>query len=82
MNYEKEKGKNRNKGVDIAKKNELYALIGVVGKAWGEDLEDLRSYAKFVATEWINRLDEAILCFRDLKNQCIDLEKLKTIDEK
>jgi len=57
--------------------NELYALIKVVGLSWGEDIEYLRSYAKFVATEWEDKLEEAIICFKDLKKQCENLKMIK-----
>lgn len=62
-----------NRALHIAQKNELYALIKDVGIAWGEPIEDLRVYAKFIAQEWDDNLNAAINCFRDLKQQAIDL---------
>lgn len=51
------------------KKQVLWSLIKSVGQYYGEDDQWLRDYAILVAESWSDRLDEAISCFQDLKDQ-------------
>ena len=52
--------------LDICKKQELWALIKVVGRRYGEDEEILKAYGKEVYEAHIDDLDVALACFRDL----------------
>jgi hypothetical protein len=49
-----------------AKKQELWALIKVIGRRYGEDDEILKAYGKEVYEAQIDDLDVPLACFRDL----------------
>lgn len=68
------------RALDIAKKNELYALIKAVGDYHGEEIEFLRLYAKDCVTTYANDLDAAIACFKDLKSQIMVKKEPKKLD--
>lgn len=53
-----------NKGLDIAKKNELWSLINQISKFYGgDDKEFLREYAKDIYEACKDDLGTAIECF-------------------
>lgn len=58
----------RNRGLNLAKKNELWSLIKKLAEYWQEQDESfIKEYAKEVYET--NNLDSAIKCFKDLNDQ-------------